>query len=248
MINYLGKTLVFLTLAGSLFALTWAAAIFFQKVDWGWKEPRKDLDQRVASELDKRIAAHAQALRAVARFKDEPARSHGELLTVRRAFPANHLFYVAELKRLRESPDDPLDVKGVQYSGGVIQLDAPVVGKPVLAEAVTGITKSREGYEAELASVQKAITKTNQAIEAWVAKEKELTLKLIGVRDDQGKVVKMGVYDLLEEEKRAQDQARYERDEYLEPRTVRARQEASQQRDRNRRMQGTLDRFLKGGK
>ena len=50
--NKIGKTLVFLNLVLSLMALTWAGAIFLQQVDWGWKEPRKEIDGRVPSEID----------------------------------------------------------------------------------------------------------------------------------------------------------------------------------------------------
>src|SRR5262249_12083200 len=39
--NNLGKLMVLLHLALSMLALTWAASIFLQFTDWGWKEPRK---------------------------------------------------------------------------------------------------------------------------------------------------------------------------------------------------------------
>jgi hypothetical protein len=243
MINILGKTLVFLTLAGALFGLTWALGIYFQKVDWGWKEPRKELDQRVASEIDKRIAANDQALRAIELVMPAVPRAQDKLLTAQKQFPQNHLFYVAELKRLREGPD-PLDVKAVQYDGGVLKLDTPVIGKPVLAEQVE-VAKSRDGLEVDLASVMKGIEKSSQEIAGWIAKEKDLTFKLTG-RDDTDKIGKTGLYTLLEEETKALNQARFEKD-YLEPLTVRAMQQAQTQRQRKQRLQATLDRILKGG-
>ena len=47
MFNAFGKTLVLLNLAASMMALTWAAAISArQHMDFGWKEPRKDMDSR----------------------------------------------------------------------------------------------------------------------------------------------------------------------------------------------------------
>ena len=41
--NSLGKLLVLINLAASVLFMTFAGAIFLQKVDWGWKEPRKDI-------------------------------------------------------------------------------------------------------------------------------------------------------------------------------------------------------------
>ena len=59
-------------------------------------------------------------------------------------------------------------------------------------------------------------------IRDWTAKEKEVTFILNG-KDDLGKVQKntVGIYSLLDAEKKAQDEARAEK-EYLQPIWARA--------------------------
>ena len=60
--NTLGKGLVFLNLLLALLALSCSAGIYLQFVDWGWREPRQELNYQVASHIDKRLAAYKLAM------------------------------------------------------------------------------------------------------------------------------------------------------------------------------------------
>src|SRR4051794_16614232 len=148
--NRIGKGLVLLRAAISILALSWAAGLFLQFTDWGWKEPRTDLGLRIPSEYDKRVAAFKEAVKArdLAMPAMQPARAR--LREAEERFGPNHLFYVQELARLRSSPD-PIEVRYVKRAGPIV-LDTPdkPIGRPVLEEKVEGIAKSFDAYRADL--------------------------------------------------------------------------------------------------
>lgn len=139
MVNKLGKALVLAQVALSVLAMTWAAGIFLQFTDWGWREPRKELDVRVASEYDKRAAALKETLKArdLALVRVKPAQD--ALRDAQQRFPANHLYYVQELARLRASTG-AVDLMAILYKDGFPQLDTPNnTGKPLLEKAPDGV-------------------------------------------------------------------------------------------------------------
>src|SRR5262245_8199793 len=136
MMNKIGKFLVILNTAASLCALGLAAGIFFQYADWGWKEPRKELDYRVASEYDKRAAAAKELEKARNLVLPTALPAHAQLREAQNIFGFNHMFYVRDLDELQKAPGD-LEIKGIKYTKeGMPELDSKgrPIGKPVLGE------------------------------------------------------------------------------------------------------------------
>lgn len=250
--NTLGKTLVFFQVIFSVLAATFAAAIYLQKIDWGWKEPRKDIYVRIPSEIDKRTAAVLETLRLkdMAVGKPElPGTLKGALAlraVVEPYYPKNHLFYSAQLAKLRSDPN-PFDVannpvKEVKFDTGVVQLKTPIdkprVGEPVLERPVPEIEKSYERYVADLKDIQGKIDKVEMAINDLLLKERDIAFKLTG-KDDTGAMVKLGLYTLMVDEKAMQDQMKYETD-YLQPLWVEALDRAELFYERRERLERTL--------
>ncbi len=239
MMNNIGKFLVLVHTAISILALTWAAGIFLQFTDWGWMEPRKDIEFRVPSEYDKRTAAYKEAVKAreLVIYQIEPAQT--ALVSAMKQFPKNHLYYVDELKRLRSSPD-PIEVREIKYKDGQLVLDVPAkeIGKPVLEDKVEGIQKSYDSYVADFKKINTEIDDVAKEIRKWTEEAKDITFQLNG-KDDTGKVVKLGLYALLEVENKAQAQARFEK-EYIQPFWARALEEAELFIERRARPEATL--------
>lgn len=247
MMNRLGKGLVLLHVAMSLLLLTLALAIFFQAIDWGWMEPRKDLNFRVASEFDKRAAAVQGAYRAVLLVLPELVKAQQGLAEVEPRLGENHLWYREQLKDLRSSPKEKeIVVKELKFKDGVAVVDGPKgnrLGKPVLDEVAADITKSFAAYAEDLKDLQKSIDETDDQIRKKIDEEKELTLKLNG-KEDKDKVKSIGLYDLLEKEAKAQAQIRFEI-EYLRPLWVNALEEQDLFLQRRQQLDNTLERLRK---
>jgi hypothetical protein len=241
MMNRIGKGLVLVHTAASIVALAWAMGLFFQFTDWGWKEPRSELGLRVASEYDKRTAAFKDAARAVSLSVPglQPARL--SLRAAEERFPRNHLYYNQELARLR-SAADPIEVMYIKKTGP-IALDAKAIGRPVLEGKVEGIAKSYDSYRADLKRIREDIDKEEKELRDWTAKIRTITITLSG-KDDTGKEVKntLGIYSLLDAEKKAQDQAYFEK-AYLRPIWAGTLQEAELFAERRAGLQETLDRL-----
>jgi hypothetical protein len=239
--NRIGKGLVLLHAAVSLLALAWAAGLFLKFTDWGWKEPRTELGMRIPSEYDKRVAALQEAVKArdVALYGLKTAQA--SLREAEARFPQNHLFYQQELARLR-SATDPIEVKSVKRAGPIV-LDTPgkAIGRPVLEEKVEGIEKSYDSYMADLKKINEACDTEVKETSGWIEKEKAVTFLLNG-KDDAKKDVKTtkGIYALLEVEKAAQDQAKFEKD-YLQPVWARALEEAELYGSLHARLKKTLE-------
>jgi hypothetical protein len=246
MMNRIGKGLVLIHTAISILALSWAAGLFLQFTDWGWKEPRTDLGQRVPSEYDKRVAAFKEAVKARDLSLPGLVPARVSLRKAEDRFPQNHLDYKKELTRLEKSPD-PIDVKYIKRAGAIV-LDVPVIGKPVQEEKVNGIAKSYVSYIADLKKINQDIDIQTKEILDWTNKAQGITFLLTG-KDILDKDVKnyKGIYALLEVEKQAQDQAKFEK-EYLQPIWARAIEESDILSDRRGRLQETLDKFAKGKK
>jgi hypothetical protein len=226
MINNLGKGLVLVTLAVSGLFLAWTIAVFLQSTDWGWKDPRKDLGERIPSEIDKRMAALNEAIKFGARAKASAKSAEDTLALAQKDFPRNVLLYQSKLKELR-SGEGKINVMELKYDNGVLVRDpkSPQVGDPKSARAtagpvfdpvVPGAEKSALGYYADFKKVQAAIAATSVEIQKLTEKEKEMTVNLIGQKDEDGKLVKAGMYELLEKEKKTQEQVKEEM-EYLQP-------------------------------
>jgi hypothetical protein len=246
--NRVGKGLVLVHTVASIVALAWAAGLFLQFTDWGWKEPRAELGFRIPSEYDKRAAAFKEAITArdIAVTALVPARL--ALREAQERFPQNHLFYEKELVRLR-SATEPIEVKAIAKDAGPIVLDTPgkPLGVPVFDKKIEGITKSLDAYAADLKKINADIDNEVKEIRAWTEKARTITILLDG-KDDTGKAAPntVGIYALLEGEKKAQDQARFEKD-YLQPIWANARRDAETFVSRRAGLEQTLNE-LRGKK
>ncbi len=237
--NHFGKGLVLLHLCISLLAMTWAAALFLQFTDLGWKEPRKNLELRTPSEYDKRAAALRESYRVVAGatpFLKKAQKNLGELEPYR---AQNYLWYKQELARLQNDPN-PIEVKEIKFDQGALVLDTAgkPFGRPQMGAKIEGLEKSQAAYETDLKKIHQEIANILKETSEWLEKQKDVTEKLNGP-GEKGKVEKRGLYVLLENEKKAQDQARFEI-EYLTPLWVSAKKEAEELLQRRQRLQKTL--------
>lgn len=239
--NTLGKTLVMLHLSLSMLALTWSASVFLQFTDWGWKEPRKELDVRIPSEYDKRAAALKEAYRArdMVYYTVKPAQAN--VREAENQFPVNSLWYDKTLVRLKSDPD-PIEVKDIKFTGGVLDLDTPgkAIGKPVLDNPVPLVQKSLATYKDDLKKVLKEADVITAETRTWIEKAKDITFQLNGL-DDDAKRVKTGLYDLMIVETNAQSKLKFEMD-YLQPYWVDALKEAEIYRERRKLLEEALIR------
>jgi hypothetical protein len=216
MINYLGKGLVLLTVALSVLFLAWSIGIYTQTIDWGWKDPRKHLGERVPSEIDKRIAAVTQGLRFKVRAQESVKDAAKSLAEAEQDFPENVLSFREKLAELR-SGEGKIKVVELKYDKGVLVRKSPrATAEPVYDAVVPGAEKSVAGYLNDLNKVQSAIDAVTAEIRKLNEQEKELTVKLNDQKDEKGNVVKVGIYGLLDIEKKRQDQVAEEM-EYLRP-------------------------------
>lgn len=233
MMNIIGKVLVLIHVALSLLALTWAAAILLQFVDWGWTTPRLDVSEHVPSELDKRIAAFKEAERMRDLALPALKKSQNALYDAMDRYAQNHLFYREELARLEKSPDK-LVVQEIEFDQA---------GKPVLKQNIPDIDKSYVKELETLAKVQKDIDKLVAEHREWTEKARVITAQLNGL-DDEGKKTKVGLYDLLEHEAQSQARIRFEK-AYIEPQWADALKAAQDSIERREILERTLERLEK---
>jgi hypothetical protein len=226
MMNHLGKGLVLVTAAASVAFLAWAVAIYTQTIDWGWKDPRKELGERVPSEIDKRIAAVKEANAFRARAEAGVKAGSADLARAEEDYGQNVLLYRAKLAELRGA-DGKIAIHEIKREKGVlIRKDPRATAAPAFEEKpLPGVDKSIAGYWKELDDVQARLVWITGEIDNLIKKENELTVNLIGQKDEDGKVVKVGMYDLLEREKKTQEQIRAESN-YLQPLWVQELQDA----------------------
>ncbi len=242
--NKLGKTLVLINVAFSVIALAFAIGVYTQEIDWGWKEPRKDLDgKRVAAEIVKRLVAHEEGLRSLTLVEPALSTASTALVAAEDRFWRNHLFYEYEIWRLRHDAK-PIEVKEVKLANGLPVLDTPgkKIGAPVLEAPVPAIAKSQDAYMADLKRLHKEIEVVAQQIAGWIEKENDVTLKLDGVQDDKGRKIRPGLFDLIENEAQQQRQIKFERN-YWQAIVLRTMEEAESFLDRRQRLESTLQRI-----
>src|SRR5262245_36031841 len=158
-VNKVGKGLVLGFTAASMVALAWAIGVYFQFTDWGWKEPRKDIDMRIASEFDKRVAALNDATSALESVLPAATTAQTSLREAEDAFRANNLYYRSDLQNLRSGQKD-LEIKSVTFKEGKLALEkGKATGRPVLGDKVGEISKSYKSYENEWKEKQVQIAK-----------------------------------------------------------------------------------------
>jgi hypothetical protein len=234
--NTIGKTLVFFNLIVSLLAMTWGTGIFLQQLDWGWKEPRKELGVRIPSEYDKRAVVLNLVYDGYLKVKPalQPARDNYDSARVMLA--PNHLLYVQKLSELDSGPD-PIKVLRLDYIKGILKLtgnkktDPDRLNPPEFGLALNGaeggprendpIAKSIKGYLEELEGLRVKSKGAFAKIEELAKNDQSLTIRLVGevIIDPKTKEILdeiPGLYELQEIEKRLQAQYKVEM-EYIRP-------------------------------
>jgi hypothetical protein len=250
--NSLGKLLVLLHVALSVVALAWATGLYLQFLDYGWLEPRADLDKRVASEFDKRVVALQHARAAVDRAMRDVNPRVDRLYDARESFAQNELVFMAELERLRtETAKDGKDLTFLTptVKGGRLVLKDKDYSAPMLTDKLKGIVKSYKGYRDERTDLETKILgelKEHQKL----TEEHAVISRVLNGKLVDGKKAEPGVYDLLEEEQVGQ---RHAKDElfYLEKVWAPVLQESEVFVERRARLERTLrdlEKSLEKGK
>lgn len=257
MINYLGKLFVFAYVLLALIAMAWSVGLFLQFTDWGWKEPRQDLDTRIASEYDKSTAVVKQAVRARDAILPLVKPAEEALVDAEDYYPKNHIFYLQQLENLRGEPlpgkpsftpaKDAIEVKTLKTAdegkGPALPLDKAQVGKPQFDQKIEGLDKTWVTYRADLEKIKEETVKVEKEIEKILAETQKVTFQLTG-KDDAGKKLTYGIYELLDAEYQALVQARKELDEF-KPSWARRLDEARTYVERRAVLQQALDRLRK---
>ena len=189
MMNFIAKSLVLLHTVLSVGAMTWAVATVLQWKDFGWMEPNKEvleytkegepkLSVRHASTYDKSVAALTEAGRTRDRTYVFVKPAIESIQTTEKYLPQNYLFFVNELKKLRESPDK-IDVLRLQDGGLAVEPNTGNLGKPVFeAKPLDNVTKSHKVYLDDLKMIYGKIDKVEEEIQAIVIKTKAITGEL----------------------------------------------------------------------
>jgi hypothetical protein len=253
MLNFIGKSLVLVYSVFCLAGLVLGLLVFFEFVDWGRAEPRVlrgesskggSNDQRIASEFDKSTVIYKDALagRDLVAPTIEPAET--ALRDIGSYFGKNHLFYVAELKKLREG-DGAIEVKAIPADGIPSDKPGKPYGKPVPETKVDGLTKSLTAYTAELRELLKKdgpVAQLEQELGELAEKNEAISYQLTGKKD--AKKQSHGIYDLVEEEFQMQQLHKSERD-YLQPQWAATVEEARRFSLRHDSLEATLDGLTK---
>ncbi len=223
MMNLLAKALVLVHTVLCIMGMGWAIMIFLQERDYGYMEPFRDVlkwtqDGKVESavlypsEYDKSVAAVIDAGRTRDRTYWQVKPAVDSIRAAEPHLPANHLFYRAELERLRNSKD-PIEVKRLKGAGIVLDPKEGTFGKPVPEDkALDMITKSQIVYQDDLKKLFKDIDAVDEEIRKTVETTKKITGELTGT-DDLNKYIQPGLYQLIDLEFRSQAQIKIETDE-----------------------------------
>jgi hypothetical protein len=238
MFNVIARFLILVYTAMSIMVLGWALATFLKLDDFGWLEPlkiwdTKDTGHRIASDLDKKTGALYDQMRARDRSLPAIQPSLDTLAETMDRFPKNHLFYVAELEKLRSSAD-PIDPKAIKWNNGAIVTDTPgkAIGRPVLEGDIPEVKKSLKTVQEEKKKVDDDIEKIAPENKELQKQIDEVTISLYGSKDDKGMTADIGLYEVLEKEKDHQDKIDAEK-----------RQITPIYTDAERRLEGFLDRL-----
>lgn len=232
--NFVAKSLVLVHTILSLGAMCWALLLFVQAKDYGGTEPRKEVLEYSADGTPTKSVRHASAYdKSVVALKEAARTRDGMYTFVKPALDSirdtepflhhNHLHYLAEMKRLRESPDK-IEVRRLKDGG--LWLDVPL-GKPVPddAKVVSEVSKSFRVYQVDLKKVNDEITKLEEEIRIQVNETKKFTAELTGT-DEKNKYVEPGIYNLTDREFKAQTQLKIEID-YIKPHWSKAIEQAN---------------------
>lgn len=236
MINLIGKTLVIFNAALSVIFLTFALGVFTNRIDWGWKEPRLELGQRVPSEIDKRTAAVKLFLRHREMVEKAVDAAQMELTAHELNWAAYHLEYANLLDMIRSGKGD-LDIKAIKMDRkkgelifdpaqpGKAQVDGPVFYEPKIGPKVQ-VKNSFETLDQVLQGIQKQLDDMAKEVGIEADKMTKMAELIDGKYNPaKDKKIKPGIYDLLEHQKDVHKQLKREMEE-LEPLWVRKLVEA----------------------
>jgi hypothetical protein len=208
MMNNIGKGLVLVYTVGCLAGLMLALVVYFNFIDWGRAEPRilrgdsskgPGNDMRIASEYEKGKAIFDNAVAGRNLVVAPIAPAEAALHEAQEHFAQNHLFYVAELKRLRSDEGD-IEVKRLPPDG--VQTDTPgkVIGKPIPSVKVPDLNKSLKQYGEILRTEQAKIKPIEDAISdpkvGLAKKNTDISFHLTG-KNAEGKQTAHGLFDLV---------------------------------------------------
>lgn len=203
-------------------------------------------NEAIPSELQKRILALQQAIDAQPCAEYHLERAQRNRDSIQLVFARNHLEYVRKMEEL-ENAKDPVAVQDLKLddatgrpalspagmtvlkTNGQPEKDkdgkdvidtSRRIGKPMFQEPLPDVNKSFAVYNEDLAKVMEKILAKSKEIDDWIKKEKKLTVRMTGKRDEMGKLETPGYYDLLEMELVAQKRLKSEID-YVQPLWVR---------------------------
>jgi len=261
MFNFIGKGLVLVHSLLSLAALVLALLVYFEFVDWGRAEPRSvhgeptktgSSDVRIPSEYDKSVAIFNEAVAGRNLVVPPIAPAEASLREVEERYGPNHLYYVAQLKMLREG-QGPIDVKAIAPDGVPTDTPGKPYGKPEPTIKVDGIDKSLTTYAAELKNQldkleapdpsiapEKQKNTVVKAIRDLAENDQKITQTLTG-RDKDDKKTKgvFGLRELIDQEFQTQQRLKDERD-YLQPQWATTVEEARRFAQRRAGLEATL--------
>jgi hypothetical protein len=208
----LGKVLVLLTTALSWSLAIWIYGAYTQSIDWGWKEPRKDVEKkRIPSEMDARKKEVETATAGAARAQAAVQSARKTLHDDRIQYPRNHLFYNTVRNYVTSAPGK-IEVKEIKLNpnGSLVLAPPSPVGMPVFERPVSGLTRSEEGLHQELRDLQGQIDVEVATLKKLDQEQKTITLRLSPLKDAEGKILRKGLPDLDEVESQAQVKLREE--------------------------------------
>jgi hypothetical protein len=221
MINLIAKILVMVHTVLCVSGMAWAIMLVVQGRDFGKIEPYKEDDTNpklavvYASEYDKSLAAANEAARTRNLTYTYVKPAIDSIRTTEKFFPENHLYYLAQRKRLVEMRSEAEKKNGKPFSvhrfkNGGFDLDVPDLGKPVMeGKEIDMIKKPHKEYDVDYKNVVEDIA----TVEAEINKiEKDIALvitEIIGA-DEGGKY---GLYQLIDKEFKYQGQVKIEIDE-----------------------------------
>ena len=235
MINLLGKGLALVFAGLAIMLMIFAAALYFNAVDLGWKQPARlyrETEARkagdlgaIASEFDKRDAAVRKLIRIKYEALVNLGNAQASFLEVEPYLGDNRLKGDALLAKLDKGADTFVIRDWKFDDNGALALEPGnrQLGFPLLETPLKDINKSFEGYLQDLDNVNKRLVQLLSQTADVLKKEKDLTDRMIGEVDKDGKpsrengaVVKPGWYYLLEAEAQAQAELKKEL-AYIQP-------------------------------
>jgi hypothetical protein len=245
--NFIGKGLVLIHTILCLFGLGLALLVYFEFVDWGRSTPRLIAGEpakggptgtRIASEFDKSLVIYQDALagRNLVLAPIQP--TEDSLREVEGRLGPNHLFYVAELKRLR-SASEPIEVKG--FPIGPAPTDAPgkAYGKAVPSVKVEGLERSIAASQEELKQELAKLDPLQEQLRELAKKNSDVTYQVTG-RDEKGVKRTHGIFELVNQEFDTQQRLKAER-EFIQPYTASVVEEARRYGIRRQGLEDTLN-------